>query len=523
MKIDHLTYAVEWIKGSENKEADALSRAPSSRPTIEDEIDEPHDLQAHFVAASISLSFEANSTVFGEKNDSEIDEVVNVTDITDDPIIRQILDAGNEDPVYTKLRGWIKTGFPARDAVDVALDPFIREQENFRLDGDVILFQSSESPASPPRLFVPTSLRKRFIDLLKLLHSHPNKMVARARRCLWWPFMNSDLQREHRACKTCIEKSPSNPPDHQLVHEPATYPFQYVHVDFGQYAGKQWLFGADQFSGWPFAICIGTNADAKRLNGALLQEFQKFGFPSKIYSDGGPQFRSDEFKQFCKRLDIANTLSSPYNSPSNGVAEQSVKEMKKLVHCLTKSGKIDNEEWTKAMLVYVNTPRRPLNLSPSELVFGRELRDGVACIPAILKPEHRQAIERRVQSIADYQLSRSKADKLPELSPGQRVAVQDKTSKKWSDFGVIVDSPRKRSYHVKLDSGAVVWRNRRFLKPTPEYGDIDDVRKVLSSYTAARTDQPTHTNANPTSDDCPAEPRRSSRNRRKPQRLGFDV
>jgi len=171
-------------------------------------------------------------------------------------------------------------------------------------------------------------------------------------------------------------------------------------------------------------------------------------------------------------------------------------------------------------LVYVNTPRRPLNLSPSDLVFGRELRDGVACIPDLLKPEHRQAIERRVQSVADYQLSRSKVDKLPELKPGQRVAVQDKVSKKWSSFGIIVDSPRKRSYHVKLDSGAVVWRNRRFLKPIPAPGKDED---------AAATPSTVRPNSKPDvakpamSNDCPVNPRRSTRTSRKPQRLGFDV
>ena len=30
MKMDHLSYKVEWIKGANNNEANALSRAPSS-------------------------------------------------------------------------------------------------------------------------------------------------------------------------------------------------------------------------------------------------------------------------------------------------------------------------------------------------------------------------------------------------------------------------------------------------------------------------------------------------------------
>ena len=39
MKIDHLSYCVKWIKGADNKEADTLSRAPSSQPADKDELD----------------------------------------------------------------------------------------------------------------------------------------------------------------------------------------------------------------------------------------------------------------------------------------------------------------------------------------------------------------------------------------------------------------------------------------------------------------------------------------------------
>ena len=102
----------------------------------------------------------------------------------------------------------------------------------FRLDNDLILFQMPDAPASAPRIFVPESLRCRFINLIKLMHSHPNKMVARARRSLWWPFMNTEPLREHRQCKTCMESSPSNPPDNPLVHEPALYPFQQISTFF---------------------------------------------------------------------------------------------------------------------------------------------------------------------------------------------------------------------------------------------------------------------------------------------------
>ena len=81
-----------------------------------------------------------------------IDESICTTEPMSDPVIKQILEVSNEDPTYTKVRECIKSGFPARNDVEVSFDPFIREKENFCIDGDVILYQSPKSPASLPRL-----------------------------------------------------------------------------------------------------------------------------------------------------------------------------------------------------------------------------------------------------------------------------------------------------------------------------------------------------------------------------------
>ena len=259
----------------------------------------------------------------------------------------------------------------------------------------MILYQSKNDPLSLPRLFVPESLRQHYIDLIKLLHTHPNKMVARARKSLWWPFMNSEIQREHRQCMKCIEKSPSNPQDVIRSHEPASYPFQKVHIDFGHYAGRVWLFGADQFSGWPISKCFGKGAPEEQLVQVLTELFQNFGYPEQIFSDGGPQFVSKAFKDFCEKHSIEYTKSSPNNPQSNRVAENAVKEMKKLIQCLwdASKNKVDSEEWLQAFLVYVNTPRHPLGHSPAKLMYCRSLRDGVLQPKEAYLPQHQAAIQ----------------------------------------------------------------------------------------------------------------------------------
>ena len=40
MKLDHLTFVTKWVKGTDNIEADCLSRHPHAQPDEEDELDE---------------------------------------------------------------------------------------------------------------------------------------------------------------------------------------------------------------------------------------------------------------------------------------------------------------------------------------------------------------------------------------------------------------------------------------------------------------------------------------------------
>ena len=58
------------------------------------------------------------------------------------------------------------------------------------------------------------------------------------------------------------------------------------------------------------------------------------------------------------------------------------------------------------------------------------------------------------------------ARSLPPLDLGTQVRIQDTVSKRWDKVGVILGVVKSRDYHIKLPSGRVLWRNRRFLRPT---------------------------------------------------------
>ena len=63
----------------------------------------------------------------------------------------------------------------------------------------------------------------------------------------------------------------------------------------------------------------------------LKRYFATHGISIEVVSDNGPQFSSDEFKQFSKTWMFQHTTTSPYHHQSNGLAESAVKSVESLL------------------------------------------------------------------------------------------------------------------------------------------------------------------------------------------------
>ena len=57
------------------------------------------------------------------------------------------------------------------------------------------------------------------------------------------------------------------------------------------------------------------------------------------------------------------------------------------------------------------------------------------------------------------------AHPLRPLTMGESVRVQNAGTKLWDRVGIVIGIGRHRDYRVKTSSGAVMWRNRRFIRP----------------------------------------------------------
>ena len=85
-------------------------------------------------------------------------------------------------------------------------------------------------------------------------------------------------------------------------------PFVQVATDLFFEAGKSFLVMVDCFSGWPMVHRWLNDPNSGQVIKVLKQWFAQFGIPSRLRSDGGPQYDSTEFRIFCDEWNITHQI-----------------------------------------------------------------------------------------------------------------------------------------------------------------------------------------------------------------------
>ncbi len=134
----------------------------------------------------------------------------------------------------------------------------------------------------------------------------------------------------------------------------------------------------DHYSGFP-SVHFLTRLDTNTITKCLTTWFMDWVIPTRLHSDGGPQF-SGPFEQFCKDWHIMQELSSPYNPRSSRHAKADVKNMKYLLE----KHHAHWDTFKETLLKWRNTPR-PDNLSPAQLMTGHCQRTMQPAHPAAYK------------------------------------------------------------------------------------------------------------------------------------------
>ena len=218
------------------------------------------------------------------------------------------------------------------------------EKEGYHQKKDIIYRTRLNIKGEPEdQICVPEKLRLKCMNMAhgKFGHQGRNKMIELMRPYFYWPTMSRDCMLHIRGCETCQKQDKAKMrPNPMQLRETSSIPFENLSVDlvgpFPTAVGgfKYLLTAIDLATRWPEAIPLRTTT-AKVITKHLMTIFSRCGFPARLTTDNGPQFKGDFFRNWAKHLGIQHVFSSPYHPQGNGVVERLHRTLNAMVAKLT--------------------------------------------------------------------------------------------------------------------------------------------------------------------------------------------
>ena len=199
--------------------------------------------------------------------------------------------------------------------------------------------------------------------------------------------------------------------------------------------------------------------------------FSRHVIPEEIVSDNGPQFISQEYKQFTSEWDIVHTTSSPEYPQSNGPDEKAVQTAKNILQKAIN----DKKGPYLCLLEYRNTPVDNF-ASPAQLLMSRSLRSILPVLRKKLEPKpplkSKVVNKRKLMQQRQVKYYNKGSKELKPFKSGDKVRVKQKDGK-WKKAVVSKLDRTPRSYHVRTEDGGTYRRNCHVLRESKEHEFID--------------------------------------------------
>lgn len=386
-----------------------------------------------------------------------------------------------QDESLQAVKGLILEGWPEdKSRLPPGTSPYFDIRDELTYD-EGIIFRGQ-------RCVIPVKVRPRVKQRLHSAHTGIQATLARARECVFWPGMTSDLTDYLSHCEVCATFAPKQRSEPLINHDLPKRPWQKLGIDLFELNNKNYVCVVDYFSDYFEVLPLPHKKDTRAVVRRLKSIFACHGIPETIMSDNGPPFNSQDFATFMQEYEIEHITSSPYYPKSNGKAESAVKIAKGLLRKTTEA----QEDFQLALLNWRNTPTAGLDSSPAQRLYGRRTRTLVPTASKLLIPRTQiRVVAKKAEKQKKQKQYYDKSTKeLPPLKRGDIVRVQPQSnaqSKRWHKARVEkqVDS---RSYLVRSENGNIVRRNRKHLRTCSS--TFSDQSDIFSTPTSVTREQP---------------------------------
>ena len=225
------------------------------------------------------------------------------------------------------------------------------------------------------RIVIPKTLRKRTLDIAHEAHQGIVRLKQALRTKVWWPNIDHEAEVLVRSCRPCQSEAPP-PPSEPLHPSPMPpSPWHTVHMDLcGPLpTGETLLVVIDSATRWPEVEII-RSTTTRTIVSRLRRIFACHGYPTRVVTDNGPQFVSQEFKDFLRDAGIDHRRVTPYHPEANAAVERFNATLVSAIRKAREDGKDWKDALPTFLLTYRTTPHPATKSTPSRLMFNRDLR-----------------------------------------------------------------------------------------------------------------------------------------------------
>ncbi|CAF3416709.1 unnamed protein product [Rotaria socialis] len=234
-------------------------------------------------------------------------------------------------------------------------------------------------------LVIPTSMQDK---LITWAHDHPmaghagrTKTIHRLISRVYWITMRKDVHKYVQHCTLCQQFKYNNQPmSMPMKMHLVTEPWHTIGIDImGPFPitqrQKQFLLViVDYFTRWVELFPLRTTTADVIANVIINEVFCRYGMPTFILSDNGPQFIADLFTETCKALGIRRKLTAAYHAQTN-MTERVNRTLKQQIRIYAlQNHKLWDKEIQKLAFAIRTSVNETTGETPGFLNFGRDLK-----------------------------------------------------------------------------------------------------------------------------------------------------
>jgi len=246
----------------------------------------------------------------------------------------------------------------------------LSQQEKIRLPDEVYKHISNVHNTHAGHHGVERTIKK-LMEKLRREHKKP------------WTYLREHVKQFIKQCPCCQKFSRIKTQIHTHPFTTASYqPMYRLNIDtinglpVDDQGNRSLIVIIDTFSRWT-EIYPTPNETAKVVASALLQHIVRYGCPSQIQSDNGPQFVNEIIEEFTKLIDTEYIYTLQYSKEENAMVERENKEVLRHLRNIIFDKNVI-EKWSRDTIPFVqriinSTVSSSTGASPAQILFGNAL------------------------------------------------------------------------------------------------------------------------------------------------------